>query len=113
MIRTTRDLIRELDNAVTDLEESEKNSQTALVIGFDLECKMIFQDEPDKLDRLNGMIKDGGIPLGFIKVAKVENGIEFFSKPLNGFEKNQKIQRILSELCTTAGRSMVSIEQET
>lgn len=108
MSRTTRDLIQELDNAVTDEEASEHSTQTALVIGFDLECKMIFYDEPDRLDKLNAMVREGGIPLGLIKVAKIGDDLEFFSRPLNGYEKNPKIQRILSEVCTSAGMAVVS-----
>jgi len=108
MTRTTKDLIRELDNSVTDDELSEHHTQTALVIGFDLECRMIFYDEPDRLDKLNTMIREGGVPLGLIKVAKIGDDVEFFSRPLSGYEKNRKIQRILSDVCTTAGMVVIS-----
>ncbi|MHB8052552.1 MAG: hypothetical protein ACYDEZ_04585 [Methanoregula sp.] len=113
MTRTTKDLINELDNAVSDQEASGNITQTALVVGFDLECKMIFHDESDRLNKLNTMVQDGGIPLGFIKVAKIGNELQFFSKPLIGFKKNPKIQRILKELCTTVGKTMTTGDEET
>jgi hypothetical protein len=105
MTRTTNDLINELDNAVTDQDTLCGMTQTALVVGFNLECKMIFHDESDRLQKLNTMVQDGGIPLGFIKVVKIGNDFEFLSKPLTGFEKNEKIQRILNEVCTIIGKT--------
>lgn len=105
MTRTTSDLIHELDNAVSEKDTLYGKTQTALVVGFNLECKMIFHDESDRLQKLNTMVKDGGIPLGFIKVVKIENNFEFLSKPLTGFEKNEKIQRILNEVCTIIGKT--------
>jgi hypothetical protein len=113
MTRTIKDLIKELDNAVTDQEVSSNIAQTALVVGFDLECKMIFYDESDRLNKLNTMVQDGGVSLGFIRVAKIWNELQFFSKPLTGFEKNPKIQRILTELCTLVGKTMTSGDEET
>ena len=108
MIRTTKDLINELDNAVTDQEAAGNSTQTALVIGFDLECKMIFYDESDRLNKLNTLVREGGVPLGFIKVARVGDDVQFFSRPLKGLEKNPKIRRILTEFCTLAGKTMTS-----
>jgi hypothetical protein len=113
MAKTTKDLITELDKAVTDQEVSAHMTQTALVVGFDLECKMIFHNESNRLDKLNTMVKKGGVPLGFIKVAKIGDDVQFFSKPLSGFEKNPKTQRILTELCTLAGKTMACGDQET
>jgi hypothetical protein len=108
MTRTTSDLINELDSAVTDQEASSGMTQTALVVGFNLECKMIFQNESNRLEKLNTMVQDGGKPLGFIKFVKTGNDFQCLSKPLTGFEKNEKIQRILSELCTIVGKTMAS-----
>lgn len=108
MIRTTKDLINELDNAVTDQEAAGNSTQTALVIGFDLECKMIFYDESDRLNKLNTLVREGGVPLGLIKVARVGDDVQFFSRPLKGLEKNPKIRRILTEFCTLAGKTMTS-----
>jgi microsomal dipeptidase-like Zn-dependent dipeptidase len=106
MTRTTDDLINELDTAVTDQDTLCGMTQTALVVGFNLECKMIFHNESDRLQKLTTMVQDGGKPLGFIKVVKIGNDFQFLSKPLTGFEKNEKIKRILTELCTIVGKTM-------
>ena len=111
MTRTTRNLIDELDAAVTGQGASCDRAHTALVVGFDLECRMIFQDESDRLQKLNTLVSNGGIPLGFIKVIKVGDDLQFFSRPLTGFEKNPKILRILNELCTMVGKMMASGEE--
>jgi hypothetical protein len=74
---------------------------------------MIFYDESDRLNKLNTMVQDGGVSLGFIRVAKIWNELQFFSKPLTGFEKNPKIQGILTELCTLVGKTMTLGDEET
>jgi hypothetical protein len=90
MTRTTKDLIDDLDAAVTGQGVSGDRTQTALVVGFDLECRMIFQDESDRLQKLNTLVSNGGIPLGFIKVVRVGDDLQFFSRPQTIFEKKSE-----------------------
>lgn len=99
MTRTTTDIITDLENAVTDRDLLYDNAQTALIVGFENECKMVFHDEPDRLKKLNILVKDGGIPLGFIKITKVGNDVNFLSRPLIEFKDDPATAIFLSEVC--------------
>jgi len=106
MIRTTGDIINDLDNALTNQDLLCDRTQTALVVGFEHQCKMVYHGQPDRLDKLNTLVRNGGIPLGFIKVNKTGKDVEFFSRPLSEFKNDPEIQKILTRLCNGLGKAL-------
>jgi len=111
MTRTTSDVINDLDNAVTRLDSLYDNAQTALVVGFEHSCSMVFHDDPDRLKKLNALVHGGGTPLGFIRITKVGNDVNFFSRPLLEFKDDPTAAALLTGLCTGLGRRMVQEDQ--
>jgi hypothetical protein len=104
MTRTTGDVINDLDNAVTDRDAIYDMSQTALVVGFENKCIMVFHDEHNRLKKLNSMVQGGGTPLGFIKITKMGKDVSFLSKPLIEFKDDLATAKLLTELCTELGK---------
>jgi hypothetical protein len=104
MTRTTGDVINELDNAVTERDLLFDMAQTALVVGFEHECRMVYHNDPDRLKKLNTMVKDGGTPLGLIKITKVGDDVNFLSRPLVEFKDDPATATLLTRLCTGLGK---------
>jgi len=113
MTRTTVDVINDLDKTVSDHDLSGYRTQTALVVGFEHECKIVFRGQPDRLDKLNTMVRDGGIPLGFIKVTRMGKDVAFLSKPLIEFKNNPETQKILTALCNGLGKTLAFGDRHT
>ena len=113
MTRTTEDIIKDLDYAVYEDDAFCDFTQTALVVGFEHECKMIFHGDPDRHNKLTDMVRDGGIPLGLIKVARIGKDIQFLTEPLIEFRGNPETQELLTELCTIMGKELVSGNKDT
>jgi hypothetical protein len=103
MTRTTVDVINDLDSAVPDRDAVYTMAQTALVVGFEQECRMLFHDDPDRLKKLNSMVQNGGTPLGLIKATKIGNNVNFLSRPLIEFKDDPATARLLTELCKRLG----------
>ena len=106
MTRTTEEVIKDLDYAVDENDAFCDFTQTALVVGFQHECKMIFHGDPDRNHKLNDMVRDGGIPLGLIKVARIGKDIQFLTEPLIEFRGNPETQELLTELCNIMGKHL-------
>lgn len=106
MTRTTVDIINDLDDAATDQDLLDCMTQTGLVVGFKHECRIVFHGQPDRLDKLNTLVRDWGLPLGFIKIIKIGKDVEFLSKPLIEFKNNPETKKILTELCTGLGKTL-------
>ena len=110
MTRTTVDVINDLDSAGTHRDAVYQRAQTALVVGFEQECRMLFQDDPERLIKFNRMVQNGGIPLGLIKAAKIGNDVNFLSRPLIEFKDDPVTAKLLTELCTRLGKRAASQE---
>jgi hypothetical protein len=106
MPRTTEEVIRDLDYAVDENDAFCDFTQTALVVGFEQECTMIFHGDPDRQNKLNDMVRNGGIPLGLIKVARIGDDIQYLTEPLIEFRGNPETQKLLTELCNIMGRQL-------
>ena len=106
MTRTTSEVINDLDNAVTDKDLFFDMVQTVLVVGFEHECRMVYRDEPDRLEKLNTMVKSGGTPVGFIKATRSGNDVNFLSRPLAEFKDDPATATLLTELCKRLGKGV-------
>lgn len=106
MTRTTVEVISDLDRAVPQRGADNPRAQTALVVGFEQECRMLFQDDPDRLKKLNSMVQNGGTPLGLIKATKTGNEVNFLSRPLIEFKDDPATARLLTELCKRLATSV-------
>jgi hypothetical protein len=113
MTRTTEEIIDELDSAVTDEDALCDVSKTALVVRFEHECKMILHGDPDRLDKLNTMIENGGESIGFIKVAQKGPKVKVVSIPLVEFIDDDPVNVVLNELCEVLEKGLTSGNKET
>jgi hypothetical protein len=59
------------------------------------------------------MVRDGGIPLGLIKVAKIGKDVQFLTEPLIEFRGNPETQELLTELCNIMGRQLAYGDKDT
>lgn len=106
MTRTVGDVIKDLDTSITGQDLLRDKTQTALVVGFEHECKMVYHGQPDRLDTLIAMVRNGGIPLGIIKVTQCGVNVEIYSRPLIEFQNDPEIQKILTRVCTGMGNAL-------
>lgn len=83
----TEDLINDLDSSVMGPIFSN-----VLVLAFNNEYKTIYHHDPDGVNKLNSMIHDGGLPLGFIKAVEIKGGWKFLSHPLPEFRGNERME---------------------
>ena len=90
MTRTTEEVIKDPDCAVDENDAFCDFTQTALVVGFEHACKKIFHGDPGRHKKLNDMVRDGGIPSGLIKVAKIGKDIQFLTESFTEFRRNTK-----------------------
>jgi hypothetical protein len=104
MTRTTGEVINELDNAITDTDLLCDMAQAALVVGFEHECRMVFRDDPDRLTKLNTMVRSGGMPLGLIKITRDGGDVNFLSRPLIEYRDDLAAATLLSKLCAGLGK---------
>lgn len=111
MTRSTSDVINDLDSSVTGNDVLYDNAQTALVVSFEHSCRMVFQDDPDRLKKLNTLVHGGGTPLGFIKITKVGKEVNFFSRPLVEFKDDPTTAALLTVLCTGLGKRIAHEER--
>jgi hypothetical protein len=113
MTRTTEEVIDELDSAVTDEDALCDLSKTALVVRFEHDCKMILHGDPDRLDKLNTMIENGGESIGFIKVAQKGPIVKVVSIPLVEFIDDDNVNVVLNELCEVLEKGLTTDVKET
>lgn len=67
--RSTLDLIHELE------AEAKHFTHCFLVVGFEKHNERVFATRTDRLEQLNELIEQGGIPLGFIGVTVRDDGL--------------------------------------
>lgn len=60
MSRTTRDLIEELD------QEAANFTTVALAVGFENTTIMVLSNDPDRQQKLDDAVRNGGEPMGLI-----------------------------------------------
>jgi hypothetical protein len=77
MTRTTEGVVKRLDCAVDDNDAICDFTQTSLVVGFKHKYEKIFHGDPGRHNKLNDIVRYGGIPLGLIKVAKIGKDVQF------------------------------------
>jgi hypothetical protein len=112
MTRNTEEVIDELDSAVKDEDALCDVSKTALVVRFEHECKMILHGDPDRLDKLNTMIENGGESIGFIKVAQKGTKVKVLSIPLVEFIDDDKVNAVLNELCEVLEKGLTTSDTQ-
>ena len=83
----TEDLINDLDSSVLGPVFSN-----VLVLAFNNGYKTIYHHDPDGVNKLNSMIRNGGLPLGFIKAVEIKGGWKFLSQPLPEFRGNERME---------------------
>ncbi len=103
MTRTLSDIIEEFETLIDDDLINEKDMM-ALVVGFETETKFIFNNEPDKLTKLNTMVESGGNPIGYMRIERSGNGMSIETKPLIEYMDEQQVKKYLEDLCQTAGK---------
>jgi len=108
LTRSTSEVIQDLDNAGTNRDARYDQVAIALVIGFEQGCKLIFHGDPDRLPRLNAMVRDGGKPLGLVKVIKKGNEMSFLSKTLIEYKDDPEVAGYLTTFCSVMGKQIVS-----
>jgi hypothetical protein len=74
--RITRDLIRELcaEAAPTDL--------AALVVAIGGHTALVYSADPDPLDELNHLLREGGRPVGILRQSTVGGESRFSIRPI-------------------------------
>ena len=97
MSRSTKDLIEELK------AESEGAFVTQLVIGFKESTEYVASNDPEALATLNALIKEGGEPVGMLRILKgrVSEGkvtVTFKIRPLAEYENDEHIKNYLTQL---------------
>lgn len=70
-MRSTADLIKELEQ---EAGEHSSAKLVALVVGFEHTSSFVLATDINKLEKLNGFIKQGGKPYGFIRIIQEGNG---------------------------------------
>ena len=106
MTKTTQQLIDTFEKTGVNQDPQCEDQNTALVVCFEHECKVIFHCDPNRHQQLISMVKDGGTPIGFIKVVKKGEEIEFLSKPLMEFKDDPKVHTVLKELSHSIGKQL-------
>ncbi len=114
MTRTTSDLIEDLDHTITAHDAVYDEVQTALVVGFYEKhaCRMVFYDDPDRLEKLNTMVSGGGSPIGFIKMNRLGRDIALMSRPLSEYAGDPSTAAFFTGLCTGLGKKAAIGDQK-
>ena len=103
MTRTLSDIIEEFEILIDDDLIHEKDMM-ALVVGFETETKFIFNNEPDKLAKLQTMVDAGGNPIGYMRIERSGKEMSIETKPLIEYAEEEQIKKYLEDLCQTAGK---------
>ena|ERR1700730_6641635 len=97
-MRSTRELIDALDE-----EPAESGAVVALVVAFKKFTKFVFTGHSNKLEKLNGLVREGGEPVGIIVItAKGKEGnVRVCALP--EYEGDREIQNFLATLAVNCG----------
>ena len=90
-MRTTAEVIEELTI------ESE-DGMACLIVDFESTRLFVYSTADDPLGELNEMVKNGGTPLGIIKVVKGNGSLFISGRPLEEFSNDDYIRGYLTTL---------------
>ncbi len=105
-MRSTKDLIKDLDNEAIVGDEDRDELFTVLVVGFENESKTIFHNESNRLKRLNELVRNHGCPVGFIKAYRSGKELKFMTKLLPEVENDENCKKLLQDMSVTMEKSL-------
>ncbi len=104
-MKTTADLIEELQ----ELAASGEFKVLVLAVGFDKTTEFVFSTESGRLEKLNGLVKRGGEPIGFVGITVPDSddlSATVMTKPLAEHAKEAWVHDYLDSLAASFGRTV-------
>ena len=100
-MRTTADLIAELD------AEANNFTKAALVVGLESTTMFVFSTDENRLDKLDGLVRNGGEPIGMFGI-DISHGLNAHHRCLEEYAEESWAERYLETLLDGFKKQLVA-----